>query len=880
MAASWHSTFQLLRLYSLRQWIRRPGRTLLSLAGLVLGVALVAAVSVLSASIERSYTALLSDLAGRARLQVTADSPAGFSVKALEVVQQEPGVEVAVPIVRLNALLLADRGEQPVTVYGIDPAEDPRVRLYRLAVGRLPGTTDPAASEVALSEEVARRLGVSLGDRIRLLTVVGARQFTVSGILGLAGVGLANAGNFAVIPLKTAQALYLKGDRIDQIDIVPGRLQAGEKLAEAIVTRLEAAGYRGVQVGTPVQRGREANQMLEGVRASLWIAAVIGGIVGSFMVFINLRRSVRERRPELGVLRALGAEKPRIHGLLMAEAVALGTVGTAAGSALGMGMAKALATTLTSTVLSVYQFNATRTPLTPTGLVMAVLAGIGGALLAAHAAARELGGLQPADSVRPTARDLDREPGAPGARLDRLRVARGAVLTIAGLGVAAGLAWRGPSMRSHTALVWFNVLAFGLAAAGLATILPDVLAALARWSANRAGPRYRGFASLLFSQIVRERQRWAATAAGLTLSVGFLVAIHAYATSFKVGVASWAAHVMRWDLLVTSSWAGTGSKVQLPATLGAQLETVPGVQLASPERFALVRTIRADGRRGPMVWWNAFDWNRAEAFTYLDVVEGLPPRALYERLHRGEGVAISRLAANYTGLGIGDRLVVATAEGPTAFELLAIVNDVSPDLGVVYADRTLYERYWHDSTADAFAVVLAPGVSPQSTAEEIRRRWGELFHLQVFEADTFRRKMLGMVDESFALTMGLVLVGLLVGAFSIGNGIVLGIEERRRQLAILRAVGADAGQVGRLIAAEGVFVGLVAVGLGVVLGLIGSVGLVRGGTGVTGTRMPFVLPAQLAGQVALMAGVLVPAVCWVGSRAAARLPVAESLRYE
>lgn len=424
--ATWpHSTVRLLRVHSVRRWARQPGRTALSLAALALGVALVTAVAILSASIESSYTSLLSDLAGRARLQVAADSPAGFSARALEVVRNEPGIEAAVPVVRLSALLVGERGEHALTLYGIDPAEDPRVRLYRLTAGSLPGLADPAAQEIALAEGVARRLGLSAGDRVTLLTVVGTKPFTVSGLLAPAGIGLANGGVFGVIPLRAAQSLYLKGERVDQIDIVPAPLQSEGKLAEAITARLHAAGYRGVRVGSPIQRGREANQMLEGVRDSLWIAAAIGGIIGTLMVFANLRRAVRERRVELGILHALGAERQRIYRLLLAEAAVLGTAGTVAGLALGVGMARALVATLTNTVLSIYQFSATRTPLTLTGLAMAALAGIGGSLTAAHAAARELGSLQPAQSVRPGAHGLSGGAPARGVSGRRPQVARG-----------------------------------------------------------------------------------------------------------------------------------------------------------------------------------------------------------------------------------------------------------------------------------------------------------------------------------------------------------------------------------------------------------------------------------------------------------------------
>lgn len=871
------STWRLVRLYSLRQWANRPGRTALSLAAIALGVALVMAVGVLTASIERSYTGLLSDLAGRAELQVTADSPAGFPVDALRVVRETPGVRVAVPVVRVHALLVAPAGEQILTVYGVDPAVDPQVRPYALAEGVLPGLSDPEAREIALSRLAARRLGLEVGDKVDLLTVTGARPFTVSGLLAPEGVGLANAGTFAVIPLAAAQALFLKGNRIDQIDIVPAALQPPDDLARAVASRLEAAGYRGVLVGSPIQRGREANQMLQGIMDTLWLAAIIGGVIGAFMVFTNMRRNIRERRTDLGILRALGAPQRQIHRVVLAEAAVLGALGTVAGVVLGNLLARGLASVLTTNVLAIYRFSATQTPLTAAGLAMAVGSGMGAALVAAHAAARELGELQPAESIRPAAPGV--QDGVNEAD-DGGELWRGWGLTGLGAATAGALAWIGPSLRSHVGLVLLNGLAFTLAAAGLAALLPAALGAAARSLQRRLGTARPGLFRLFFTRVLRDRDRASATAAGLLLSVGFMVAMHVYAASFKAGLMEWADKAIRWDLLVTTSWAGVGADVPLPKEFRAQLESVPGVALAGPERFAMVRTMRADGRRGPMMWLIAFDWAEAEAFTALDVVDGLRPPALYEQLRRGAGVAISRLASNYTGIGVGGRLLLMSDDGVTAFPVLAVVNDASPDLGVAYIDRGLYERHWKDATADSFAVVLEPGASLSAVRQEIERRWGRDMHLQVFEGAAFRRRMQEMVDDSLSLTMGLVFLGLLVGAFSIGNGVVLGIDERRRELAVLRAVGAEGARVGRMVAAEGMLLGVVATALGVVLGLVGSAGLVRGAIGVTGTTMPYVMPPALAGYVGAVALVLVPAFCWLSGRMAARLPLAESLRYE
>ncbi|HEY8424558.1 MAG TPA: ABC transporter permease [Limnochordales bacterium] len=868
------SAWRLVRLYTLRQWRKRPGRTALTLAAIAVGVALVMAVAVLTASIERSYTVLLSGLAGRASVQVTADSPTGFALEALEVVEQVPGVAVAAPVVRARALLMADEGEQLAILYGIDPAVDPAVRHYTLVRGRLPGTEDPAAPEIALTESVARQLGLDVGRPVDVLTATGTRTLGVVGLLAGEGVGLANAGAFAVMPLSAAQSLYLRGRRIDQIDVVPRAGHPAEELAAAIASALEDAGWGGLLVGSPIQSGREANQMLQGILDTLWLAAIIGGVTGAFMVFANMRRNVRERQAELAVVRALGASRRQIDDLVRLEAGILGLVATAIGIVLGQISARGLASALSANVLALYGFAATETPLTAAGVAMSVVAGVGASLVAAHVAARETQAREPAEALRGTLVDAGDEevPGAPSAR--------GWGLLLLGAVTAGALAWLGPQLHSHVGLVLVNGVAFVLAAGGLTSLLPVALGALGRRLARRPVRADPGLWRVGWTRLVRDRGRAGASGAGLLLAVGFMVTMHVYSASYKAGVLDWASRAIRWDLLVASSWAGIGSSVPLPEAFRYELESVPGVALAGPERFAMVRTLRADGSRGPMMWMIAFDWREAEAFTALDVVEGLRPPALYEALRRGEGVAISRLAANYTGLGVGDRLRVAAAEATVEFPVLAVVNDASPDLGVAYVDRALYRRHWPDDTADSFAVVLEPGVSPGDVRREIEARWGSLMHLQVFEGEAFRQQMRKMVDDSLRLTMGLVWLGLWAGAFGIGNAVVLGVEERRRELAILRAIGAEGRRVGRMVAAEGIVLGAVASALGVVLGLIGSAGLVRGASGVTGTTMSLVVPPSLAGYLALVVLVLVPLFCHLSGRLAAKMPLAESLRYE
>src|SRR5438874_2158000 len=123
--------------YTTREIQRRPGRTLLTLAGIVIGVATVVAILATTRATRRSYRAMYEAVGGRAALEVVAPGEGGFDPRTVyRALGGIEGIEAAVGVIQTRAGLVGEGGITPVLVLGVDPEHDRAARTYRVTGGR------------------------------------------------------------------------------------------------------------------------------------------------------------------------------------------------------------------------------------------------------------------------------------------------------------------------------------------------------------------------------------------------------------------------------------------------------------------------------------------------------------------------------------------------------------------------------------------------------------------------------------------------------------------------------------------------------------------------------------------------------------------------
>ncbi|HMQ32033.1 MAG TPA: ABC transporter permease [Chloroflexaceae bacterium] len=357
----------LMRGPALRNLLRRPTRTLMTMVGLGLGVGLIVALGGIAEGSRSLFTEMLS--AGQA--DVIAEQ-AGASDATFSAIDERVADQLrAHPEVKAVSRLLFGTTTVPglpfFLVYGVDPREGYLAR-YRVTEGR----TVARPGELILGRMAANSLEKGVGDDLRL----SGQSFEIVGIYET-GVSYEDTG--AVIPLRDAQRTFGKPRQVSFLGISlhePGR--AVEVAAELERRYPELMVARTADLTSRMQDFATLDAVFG---ALMGLMLVVGGIV---MMNVMLM-SVFERTHEIGVLRAVGWRGGRVLRLVLVESLALSALSALAGVAIGVGLngLLALIPNFGDVLVAIY------TPSDMTRvLVMAVGLGVVGAILPAWRAVR------------------------------------------------------------------------------------------------------------------------------------------------------------------------------------------------------------------------------------------------------------------------------------------------------------------------------------------------------------------------------------------------------------------------------------------------------------------------------------------------------------
>lgn len=806
------STLSVLRIINLRALRRHTLRALLAAISLGGGVAVVVAVLIEVTSVNTAVDNVGYKIAGPAPLRIVGGATrGGIGPQAMEEARAVPGVSAVVPVVRAVTWVRTGDRENYVLALGIDCTANWIIPKEVCP----PGQKEPAIAATSST------FGATLEPSSTLATGLGALPLdTVQKVPDLDGT---NNGFVVVLPLSVAKAQFARGDNVDLVYLT---VTDESKTSEVRARLLEALGP-GFSVLTrdDPARGFNVNTVLLPLLA---IFALIAIGVGVILIAQITRLSVEERRHEIAVAAALGASPLSAVTGFLAEAALLGAIGSVIGILTGIAIAHPVVASASQMSL-VYMGVNVPVEIQPAilavgvgiGVVLAVLAALAPSISAMNTSiAAELSGRSAQDDTKPRA----------------IWPKAAALLAVGVAGVfAARFGARAGGLDPWEAAV---------ANAGVIVALVGLLTAAAYLSAQvismiRLRPeRGRGAtARIALTGLRVNPTRTTAIAGAVAVPVaiaillsGFLVAINNASQSLAQAQAS--------DRLVVtttrfSDWGGLDARFS-PETI-AQLAALPGVERV--ERMVEMEISLTD---------SSLAYVRAEDHPTFPfpVLAGKPRQ---ETLDANE-IIIGGILARRLNVRVGDTIHLGS--GPQARDMVVGTIVATPELGGqrIYMPYQAAEEIFGQQPPGLVRIKAAQGTTLDQIASEIKNATFsqpvKVIDSAGYEAETARGA------ARFLTTLNALKYGLLAIAFiSVSSTLLLVGMRRRREMALIQALGATRSKVFAVTTIEAV----VASAVGAVFGA--------------------------ALSVAIMEAVLKAAVVNVGSVGSLTFPWSEAVKY-
>jgi ABC-type antimicrobial peptide transport system permease subunit len=923
--------------FAIRALIQRKLRTVLTALAIVLGVAMVSGTYVLTDSIGTAFDSIFGEtykntdaaITGKSAIsnnQSDTTTPATFNQDLLARVQVLPEVGAAIGSVSAEAQLIGSNGKAivfggaPNLGFSVDP-DHPDFDSLNLADGSW-----PAAGEVVIDRATANKKGLKVGQVIGVQARGPVQRLRISGLVTFGAVSTIGGATLAGFRLSTAQELFDKQGKLDQI-----RLAAKAGVSEAqLISAVQKILPPGTQVRTgQAQAAEDASGTSSFISFLQTFLLVFGGValfVGSFVIANSLSITIAQRTREFATLRTLGATRRQVLGSVIVEALVMGVLASVAGLLLGLALAKGLFRLFDAVGFTLPNSGLIFKPRT---IVVALLVGILVTVVASLRPARRATRVPPIAAVREGV-------VLPPARLARFRAGGAVLLAAAGFGsLLFGLFNHGLATSSVLILMLVGALAVFVGVALFASRLVRPMASaahpLARWSvvlfsvlvwplfslpfwllrrsawgpgsrgsrvggfilgavlnpvllivvlimmSRRAVTRWRPEWPAEFPSVAPDRsatdiggensrrdpQRTASTAAALMIGLALVTLVATLAAAIIKPFEEAVDQIFTADYAITAQ----NNFSPIPPSVAAAVASTAGL-----ESVASVRG--GDGKAfGKSIQVTAVDPQAAQVLS-LHWQDG--SQAVLGQLG-SDGAIVAKSYAKSHRLLPGSPISVLTPSGATIQLKIAGIFDPpsggSPFGQVTISSATFDRNYAAPQNLFTFAK-LAGGVNDANT-QALEASLKAFPNAKVATRAQFKSNQISGIKSVLNILYVLLALSVVVSLFGIVNTLVLTVFERTRELGMMRAIGMTRRQTRRMIRHESVIIALIGAALGIALGLILA--------GLLIARVDFMSFALPTSQLITFAVVSVLVGIFAAifpARRAARLNPLEALQYE
>ncbi len=357
--------------------VRHPGRTAVTAASLMVGLALVSLISILAAGTKASINQAI-DASFAGNLIITNSATAGNAGIPTEIpaaLRAVPGVTQVTAIAFTEGRVNHLKGDQTITA--LDPVSFEKVYRIDWDNGSNATLTGLDSTGTVLTKSFASAHHLTVGQRLSVLTPSGRRI-----ALTVRGIATDNARLLADLTITLPLARSAFSQRTDAVDFVSYAPGVHDAQVQPQVNRILSARFPQAQSQTAKQFKASLASQVDSLLALIYVLLALSVIVSLFGIVNTLVLSIYERTRELGMLRAIGTSRSQVRQMIRYESIITALIGGVLGIALGVVIALILAGTALSGSGFVLVIPV------PTLVVLFVLAGLAGLAAAAWPARR------------------------------------------------------------------------------------------------------------------------------------------------------------------------------------------------------------------------------------------------------------------------------------------------------------------------------------------------------------------------------------------------------------------------------------------------------------------------------------------------------------
>lgn len=831
----------------------------MALLAVVLGVAFLSGIFALRATLADSYNSLISStntydyyLVGKVQGEkVEGQAPVRSSVpvQAAREAEKVSGVKYADPYL-VDVCMLADQdnkrlgnGKQVSILQAIYPGHSAQPRLVK-------GQAPQSNGEVALEESAAKRLGVTTDQRLKVYVSSEGKSVRVTGIYRFPSPVAFT--NYVFVAEDAFAVLAQKPVATTAIAITAEKGVSSQALRAGLNKEFSDTAEVMTQAEYNDEINTAAASSLDFVNVFLLVFAAIALFVGAFIITNTFQMMVRAQQSQFAMLRAIGAGGGQVFSIVALQGLLVGIIGSVIGVGAGYLLTRAV-----SWGLAKSGFDALRIgwswSITLLALTVGILVTIIGSLWPARAAALT----PPVEAMRQNTQT--QKPVWPRAIIGAvvLAVAVGLLIWASANGGQSGL-----GLGIGAALF---LLAMLILVTPLAAIVVRALAGLIWW--------LRPHARLAMRTLTANVRQTANTAAALMIGVALVAVGATLAASTKASTQSAVAQQINVDLMISPD----PKVVSIPPSLLDKVAKVSGVSRVDPLAGMGLFRVTVPGKN-PQETMTQVTYPQFNRYGKVSAVIG-SAEDYFSQSPQAPRALVSRSWAKSQGLAPGDTFQMNGLRGQETVTVAATI-----DTGFLFLDVVIPRALATQLGPEAADITASAGIKLETGADlnkvqrQVKKAIADNPFMVVQTQKQAADKVAATVDQVLAVLYALLALSLIIAALGIMNTLSLSVQQRFRELGLIRTVGLSSLGLSLMITVEAVLITLA----GTLLGIGGGVSLAvfvcryLADQGISIIEVPW---ASL-GWICLLAVLVGTLAALLPARRARRMPILEAISSE